>query len=463
MISRERHLGARARELRRGGSGLRSARHRRDIVCAMGIGGATWVADLDARTHPLGPHRLRGADPRDRARHRRGLLHAGWNVLLRRRRHPLDASGCRRSDRDTAPIGIAPWLANGRLRTLQSDRLALVSGVWRRSTSSACRRRTAAAPVARVPAGRGSAPLLAVAIGILLLGRELLPWPSRASAAAPWHPAGRAAWGALQAAGRGTVARSASRSPPGIHRAYSAWIDSASGSRSPGSTAPSSPCLRRVPGLTVVVGRRVGLLARLRRLPRRPLPADHGARAAGWPRRGGGRARAHAYLLVLAAYSIAPRRRWPAARSGDVLAAAWGALRLARRSVAAGADAIPRGAGGRGGGPAAWALARGVRHGGATAPDPTLAVAAVDHATPPRMSPSRRRRRHRSSRQHQRAVTIPRPQQVRELDVAVAPIRVRSRNISRYANRPEQASHRRPRAHRDSRNRERVPKTRART
>jgi drug/metabolite transporter (DMT)-like permease len=82
--------------------------------------------------------------------------------------------------------------------------------------------------------------------------------------------------------------------------------------------------------VTVVVGRRVGFLA--------PAPPPPAATEAGRPWSPGARLARDAvagvlalmaYLLVLAAYSIAPLAAVaPLRESGIVLAAAWGALRL---------------------------------------------------------------------------------------------------------------------------------------
>jgi drug/metabolite transporter (DMT)-like permease len=265
------------------------------------------------------------------------VLHAGWNVLLKTSGDTL-WTAVRLQAIGTAillPIGIAAWLANGRPAVpIEAIWLALVSGVLEAIyfiCLSAAYRRGALSLV--YPLARGSAPLLAVAIGIVLLGEELLPLALAGVGcllvgillvAQPWR--------ALQAAGRehrgaigfalvtgATIAAYSAVDRLGV-RVTEPWIY--------GSILAVFATVFLA--LTVVVGRRAGFLA-----PAPPLPATTDARRPGSP--GARLARdavagvlaLMAYLLVLAAYAIAPLAAVaPLRESGIVLAAAWGALRL---------------------------------------------------------------------------------------------------------------------------------------
>jgi drug/metabolite transporter (DMT)-like permease len=261
------------------------------------------------------------------------VLHAGWNVLLKTSGDTL-STAVRLQAIGTVvlvPIGIAAWLANGMPAVPPAAiGLALVSGVLEAAyfvlLASAYRR----GPLSLVyPLARGSAPLLAVAIGIVLLGERLVPLAVAGVAcllvgiflvARPWQ--------ALRAAGR------AQRGAVGFALATGASIAAYSAVDRLGvrETEPwiYGSILAVVSTIltasAVIGGRRLGLLA--------PVPA----REVGAPRdRLGGLARdavagvlsLGAYLLVLFAYAIAPLATVaPLRESGIVLAAAWGAIRL---------------------------------------------------------------------------------------------------------------------------------------
>lgn len=265
------------------------------------------------------------------------VLHAGWNILLKTSGDAL-WTAVRLQTIGTAillPIGIAAWLANGRPAVpVEAIWLAIGSGgleaVYFVCLSAAYRR---GALSLVYPLARGSAPLLAVAIGILLLGEELLPLAlvgvgcllvGILLVSQPWR--------ALQAAGK------EHRGAIGFALATGASIAAYSAVDRLGVRL-TEPWLYGsilalvatvILAITVVVGRRIGFLA-----PAPPPPA------AGSGGRFSGRAAAAvrdaiagvlaltAYLLVLAAYSIAPLAAVaPLRESGIVLAAAWGALRL---------------------------------------------------------------------------------------------------------------------------------------
>ncbi len=271
------------------------------------------------------------------------VLHAGWNVLLKTSGDTL-WTAVRLQAIGTAilqPIGIAAWLVNDRPAVpVEAIGLAIVSGVLEAIyfvCLSAAYRRGALSLV--YPLARGSAPLLAVAIGILLLGEELLPLALAGVGclligillvAQPWR--------ALQAAGRehrgaigfalatgASIAAYSAVDRLGV-RVTEPWIY--------GSILAAFATVFL--GLTVVIGRRVGFLAPA---PAPVPPVTTDGREARGPASGrnlrfardaiAGVLALTAYLLVLAAYSIAPLAAVaPLRESGIVLAAAWGALRL---------------------------------------------------------------------------------------------------------------------------------------
>src|SRR5688500_5080091 len=265
------------------------------------------------------------------------VLHAGWNVLLKTSADTL-WTAVRLQAIGTAilvPIGIVAWLTNGRPAVaIEAIWLALVSGVLEAIYSvclSAAYRRGALSLV--YPLARGSAPLLAVAIGILLLGEELLP---RALAGVGCLLVGillvAQPWRALQVAGR------EHRGAIGFALATGASIAAYSAVDRLGVRVTEPWMYGSILAvfatvflaLTVVVGRRVGFLAPA------PLPSPPRDGRRPW---GPGTRLARdavagvlalmAFLLVLSVFSLAQLGAWDLARgSGIVLAAAWGALRL---------------------------------------------------------------------------------------------------------------------------------------
>ena len=268
------------------------------------------------------------------------VLHAGWNVLLKTSGDTL-WTAVRLQAIGTAillPVGVAAWLWNSRPAVSgEAFGLAIASGVVEAIyfvCLSAAYKRGALSLV--YPLARGSAPLLAVAVGIFLLGERLAPLALAGVAsllvgillvARPWQ--------ALQSAG------AAQRGAIGFALATGASIATYSAIDRLGVRA-TEPWLygsilavaaTTFLAITVVVGRRVGFLA--------PAPvADPEARPANGPLRPGplrdavaGVLALAAYLLVLVAYSIAPLATVaPLRESGIVLAAAWGTLRLGEAS-----------------------------------------------------------------------------------------------------------------------------------
>lgn len=265
------------------------------------------------------------------------VLHAGWNVLLKTSGDTL-TTAVRLQAIGTAvlvPIGIAAWLANGKPAVpAAAIGLAVVSGALEAAyfvlLASAYRR----GPLSLVyPLARGSAPLLAVAIGIVLLEERLVPVAMLGVAcllvgivlvARPWQAlraSGRAQQGAVGfalATGASIAAYSAidrlgvRETEPWIYGSMLAVV----------STVLTASA--------VIGGRRLGLLA--------PVPSrEPDAPQDRWGGLGrdtvAGVLSLSAYGLVLFAYAIAPLATVaPLRESGIVLAAAWGAIRLREAS-----------------------------------------------------------------------------------------------------------------------------------
>jgi drug/metabolite transporter (DMT)-like permease len=260
------------------------------------------------------------------------VLHAGWNVLLKTSGDTL-WTAVRLQAIGTAillPIGIAAWLWNG-MPTVPAEAfwLAIASGVVEAVyfvCLSAAYSRGALSLV--YPLARGSAPLLAVAVGILLLGERLAP-PALAGVgcllvgillvARPWQAiraAGRSQRGAIgfALATGASIAAYSAIDRLGV-RATEPWLYGS-------ILAVAATTFLAV---AVVVGRRIGFLAPA------PTPvADPVTGAPPLPRAGANAVRdafagvlaLAAYLLVLTAYSIAPLATVaPLRESGIVLAA----------------------------------------------------------------------------------------------------------------------------------------------
>ena len=260
------------------------------------------------------------------------VLHAGWNVLLKTSGDTL-STAVRLQAIGTAillPIGIVAWLWNGMPQVpAEAFWLAIASGVVEAIyfvCLSAAYSRGALSLV--YPLARGSAPLLAVAIGIVVLGERLAPGAlvgvgcllvGILLVARPWQ--------AIQAAGR------AQRGAIGFALATGASIAAYSAIDRLGVRA-TEPWLygsilavaaTTFLAMAVVIGRRTGFLAPA------PTSAPLGQRQGtnlGRDAVAGILALA-AYLLVLTAYSLAPLATVaPLRESGIVLAAAWGSIRL---------------------------------------------------------------------------------------------------------------------------------------
>ncbi|MEO7664702.1 MAG: EamA family transporter [Candidatus Limnocylindrales bacterium] len=259
------------------------------------------------------------------------VLHAGWNVLLKTSGDPL-RSAVRLQAIGTAilvPIGIVAWLVSGRPGLpAEGVALAVVSGLLEAAYFICLSAAYSRGDLSLVyPLARGSAPLLAIVIGLGLLGERLAPLAGLGVAclvvgilvvARPWR--------VLQAAGRehrgavgwalatgATIAAYSAVDRLGV-RTMEPWLY--------GSVL--AVCATTILATAVAVGRRRGLVS--------APPA--GGRAPSLVRDGvAGGLSLTAYLLILFAYSLAPLAAVaPLRESGIVIAAAWGAIRLGESS-----------------------------------------------------------------------------------------------------------------------------------
>lgn len=254
-------------------------------------------------------------------------LHAAWNVLLKTSGDPL-WTAVRLQAIGTAvlvPVAIVAWFLNGR-PALEPAGIALALGsggleaVYFLCLSAAYARGDLSLVY---PIARGTAPLLAIAIGVLLLGETLgLP----ASIGVGCLIAGillvARPWRALQAAGRrhrgaigfslatgATIAAYSAVDRIGV-RILAPWLYGAA----------LAVFATLILATAVIIGRRTGFLSPPpESVPRHPMWRDGLA----------GVMSLTAYLLILFAYSQAPLAAVaPLRESGIVIAAAWGATRL---------------------------------------------------------------------------------------------------------------------------------------
>jgi drug/metabolite transporter (DMT)-like permease len=265
-------------------------------------------------------------------------LHAGWNVLLKTSGDTL-GTAVRLQALGTAilvPIAIAGWLLTGRPEIEPAGLgIALVSGVLEAAYFLFLSAAYSRGDLSLVyPLARGTAPLLAVVVGVAVLGESL----STGSlvgvlcllagillVARPWRAfraAGREHRGAIgfALATGATIAAYSAVDRIGV-RVIQPWLYGA-------FLAIFATVL--LSG-SVFIGRRMGILSA------GPEAAAGPGRWAGLRRRdaAAGVASLTAYLLILFAYSIAPLATVaPLRESGIVLAAAWGSFRLGETSGA---------------------------------------------------------------------------------------------------------------------------------
>lgn len=259
------------------------------------------------------------------------VLHAGWNVLLKTSGDPLRTAVRLQVIGVVVlvPIALVGWSASGRPALDPVGlTLAVGSGVLEMLYFlflSAAYRRGGLSLV--YPIARGTAPLLAVAVGIALLGERLVPlaWLGVGAlitgilvVARPWRAlreAGAAQRGAIgfALATGATIAAYSAVDRVGV-RLVEPWLYAA--------VLAVATTLFLV--VAVALGRRWGVLAAAPEpVAGRPL-RDSLARDVA-----AGVLALVAYLLVLFAYVIAPLATVaPLRESGIVIAAAWGSLRL---------------------------------------------------------------------------------------------------------------------------------------
>jgi len=254
------------------------------------------------------------------------VLHAGWNVLLKTSGDPL-RTAVRLQAIGTAvlvPVAIVAWLMTGR-PPLEPTGIALALGsgvleaVYFLCLSAAYSRGDLSLVY---PIARGTAPLLAIGIGVVLL-RETLGLGASIGVgcllagillvARPWRAlqvAGRRHRGAIGfafATGASIAAYSAV-DRLGV-RILAPWLYGAA----------LAVFATAILATVVVVGRRTGVLA----------TPPNGRPTSLWRDGAAGVLSLTAYLLILFAYSQAPLAAVaPLRESGIVIAAAWGATRL---------------------------------------------------------------------------------------------------------------------------------------
>jgi uncharacterized membrane protein len=253
------------------------------------------------------------------------VLHAAWNVLLKTSDDPLRTAVRLQAVAAVVlvPVAAVAWLRAGQ-PALDPPGIALAVGSAVLETLyflwlSAAYRRGGLSLV--YPIARGSAPLLAVLVGVGLLGERLAP--------AAWFGVGLLLIGILLVARPWQVLRAsgvAQRGAIGFALATGATIAAYSAVDRVGVRLldPLSYAAVLALATATFLGGTVAVANRIR-------PRAAAAVGPGNQRRdvAAGLLSAVGYLLVLIAYSIAPLAAVaPLRESGIVLAAAWGAVRL---------------------------------------------------------------------------------------------------------------------------------------
>ncbi|HET7472752.1 MAG TPA: DMT family transporter [Candidatus Limnocylindrales bacterium] len=253
------------------------------------------------------------------------VLHVTWNVLLKTAGEPLQAAaiGLTAGAIIVCPVALVIWLGDGRPEipaltlglsvvsgTLEAAYFAFLASAYRRGDLSIV-----------YPIARGSAPLLAVLIGVIVLGERLGPVGSIGVAAllvgilALQRP-----WQYLRAAGREGGGAAGFALLTGVTIAAYSAVDSVAVK---GTTALTYAGLIWVSGIVFL-----WIFYAVYRLRR---AAEETTWSAATIRRAaaGGVITLGAYLMILAAYRVAPLTAVaPLRESAIVLASGWGALRL---------------------------------------------------------------------------------------------------------------------------------------
>jgi drug/metabolite transporter (DMT)-like permease len=269
------------------------------------------------------------------------VLHVAWNVLLKTAGDPLLAAavGMGTAAAVICPAALVIWLATG-APTIPTETLVLsvasglLEALYFAFLASAYRRGDLSLVY---PLARGSAPLLAVAFGVVLLNERLGPLGYAGVAALliglltlqrPWRY--------LQAAGRESGGAAGFALLTGVTIASYSAVDRV-GVR---GTTPWIYAGLIWASCTVFLWSYVWVYRRVSRPTTVTLstePDAFSARRAGF----GGLITLGAYLLILGAFTVAPLTAVaPLRESAIVLASGWGTFRL--REAADRADAIRR-------------------------------------------------------------------------------------------------------------------------
>jgi uncharacterized membrane protein len=249
------------------------------------------------------------------------VLHVAWNIRLKTAGDPLRAAtiGMIAATLVIVPVGFIAWLATGqRALPIEGIGLAIVSGVIEAAyfiLLSAAYRRGDLSVV--YPIARGTAPLLAVAVGVGLLGERLGAAGSIGVVALligflvlqqPWQAVrGHRGLDPSIAFALATGVTIAAYS--GVDRVGARLID----------PLPYAAILWLTASLALVVWSRLVVRADL---------LEGGREAVRWAAVGGWMTLG-AYLLILWAFTVAPLSGVaPLRESASVFAAAWGSVRL---------------------------------------------------------------------------------------------------------------------------------------
>jgi drug/metabolite transporter (DMT)-like permease len=270
------------------------------------------------------------------------VLHVTWNVLLKTAGEPLRAAaiGMAAAAAVICPVALVVWMSEGRPAvSTQTLVLSVASGLlealYFTFLASAYRRGDLSLVY---PLARGSAPLLAVAIGVGLLGERLGPIGFVGVAAllvgilALQRP-----WRYLQAAGRESSGAAGFALLTGVTIASYSAVDSV-GVR--GASALTYAGLIWASCMVFLWAFYLGYRRLIIGRAGGPDTADDAPFSV--PRAAvGGLITLGAYLLILVAYRVAPLTAVaPLRESAIVLASGWGALRM--REATGGSDAARR-------------------------------------------------------------------------------------------------------------------------
>lgn len=253
------------------------------------------------------------------------VLHVTWNVLLKTAGDPLLAAavGMATATAVLCPIALVAWIAIGRpVVPAETLVLSVVSGaleaIYFAFLAAAYRRGDLSLVY---PLARGSAPLLAVAIGVVVLGERLhLVGFLGVAALIAGILALQRPWRYLRAAGRESGGAAGFALLTGITIAAYSAVDRV-GVR---GTEPWIYAALIYASGTVFLWGYVWVYRR-RRAAEELISAPFSTRRAGF----GGVITLVAYLLILIAFTVAPLTAVaPLRESAIVLASGWGAIRL---------------------------------------------------------------------------------------------------------------------------------------